>query len=379
MAKTRYWLSYDALDRLIQVLENRGYRVIGPTVEEGVPVLAPLHRAADLPWNLQARATPGHYETQEVPERRAFDHVLTPQGWKRVLFPPERLLLHLRKTDLGYEVEEPDPEAEPPLALLGVRPCELHALQVQDRVFTEGPFVDEAYATRRRTAFVIVVNCTRSLETCFCASLGTGPRATEGYDLALTEIEEGFVAEHGSFKGADLLMELNLPEATPDQMAEAQRATEEAARSQSRRLNPEGLRDLLYRHLDSPLWQEIGERCLGCGNCTLVCPTCFCVSVEEINDLTGTHTWRIQRWDSCFSVDYSYIHGGHIRRSVASRYRQWLTHKLAGWQDQFGTLGCVGCGRCITWCPVGIDLTREVQRFREQHLQTTGSVKEGKS
>ncbi len=375
MAHKVYWLPRDALDRLLEALRRRGYRVIGPVLQEGMPGLAPLDRAQDLPWGLETRSSPGHYQVARGGSR-AFDFVLTPQGWKRVLFPPERWLLRIRRTDLGYEVQEPDPEAEAPLALFGVRPCELAALQILDQVLTQGPFVDPAYQTRRQRAFLVVIHCTRSLETCFCASLGTGPRAQEGYDLALTELEEGFVVESGSFRGADLLQELALKPATAEQEQQAREATEAAARSQTRRLDPTGLRDLLYGALDAPLWQEIGERCLGCGNCTLVCPTCFCTRVDEHTDLTGREAWRVQRWDTCFSVEYAYLHGGSIRRSVAARYRQWLTHKLAGWQDQFGTLGCVGCGRCITWCPVGIDLTQEVQRFRQTLPRTTGVAQE---
>ncbi len=379
MATRTYWLPYEHLDRLIRTLQRRGYRVIGPTLVQGLPTLAPVNRAQDLPWGVQTRGAPGRYEAQAGPERRAFDFVLTPQGWKRWLFPPERLLFRVRRTDLGYEITAPDPEEDPPLALLGVRPCELRALEIHDRVLTQGPFADEAYNARRRAAFVIVVNCTRSLETCFCASLGTGPEAPEGFDLAMTEGSGGFVVTAGSFKGADLLQELGLAEASEAQLQEARQALDQAARQQTRHLDPRGLRDLLYDHLDSPLWQEIGERCLGCGNCTMVCPTCFCTAVVDGSDLTGREAWRKQHWDSCFSVEYAYLHGGSIRRSVAARYRQWLTHKLAGWQDQFGTLGCVGCGRCIVWCPVGIDFTEEVQRFRQQHARPAGVAQEESS
>ncbi len=371
-----YWLSKDSLDALLQALQHRGYQVMGPVLREGIPTLGPVERAADLPWGVEAETAPGRYRTRSVSSSQAFDYVLTPQGWKRILFPPERWLLHLRKTDLGYEVWEPNQEADPPLALLGVRPCELAALKILDRVLIQGPFVDHAYAERRRRALVIVVNCSRSLDTCFCASLGTGPRAEDGYDLALTELPEGFVVETGSFRGAELLQDLALPQATDIQARRAQEAVAQAAQTQSRHLNPEGLRDLLYDALESSVWQEIGEQCLGCGNCTLVCPTCFCTRVDEITDLTGKEAWRLQSWDTCFSVEYAYLHGGSIRRSVAARYRQWLTHKLAGWQDQFGTLGCVGCGRCITWCPVGIDLTQQVHRLRQIHPRPAGVSQE---
>ncbi|MCB0197785.1 MAG: 4Fe-4S dicluster domain-containing protein, partial [Anaerolineae bacterium] len=123
--------------------------------------------------------------------------------------------------------------------------------------------------------------------------------------------------------------------------------------------------NLLYQNLEHPRWDHIANRCLSCANCTQVCPTCFCSDVVEVSDLENHKDERLRVWDSCFSLDFSHVHGGNIRPTTRARYRQWLTHKLASWIDQFGTLGCVGCGRCITWCPVGIDLTEEVRAIRE--------------
>jgi ferredoxin len=131
-----------------------------------------------------------------------------------------------------------------------------------------------------------------------------------------------------------------------------------------RHLETAGIRELLLDNLEHPRWQTVAERCLSCANCTMVCPTCFCSSVEEVSDLTGDHVVRERSWASCFTAEHSYMNTGAVRKSTASQYRQWLTHKLATWHDQFETSGCVGCGRCITWCPVGIDLTEEVAAIR---------------
>ena len=133
-----------------------------------------------------------------------------------------------------------------------------------------------------------------------------------------------------------------------------------------RSLDTENIRDLLFDNLQADRWNEVASRCLSCGNCTMVCPTCFCSSVQEVADLAGDEVTRERHWASCFTLEHSQIHGENPRPTTAAQYRQWLTHKLAGWIDQFGSSGCTGCGRCITWCPVGIDLTEEVAAIREE-------------
>jgi sulfhydrogenase subunit beta (sulfur reductase) len=141
-----------------------------------------------------------------------------------------------------------------------------------------------------------------------------------------------------------------------------------------RTLDTADIKALLYRNYEHPRWDNAAARCLTCGNCTMVCPTCFCTTVEDVTDLKGEHAERWQKWDSCFTMDFSYIHGGIIRSSPKARYRQWMTHKLATWIDQFGTSGCVGCGRCITWCPVAIDITEEVRAIRESERPPEAST-----
>ncbi len=153
--------------------------------------------------------------------------------------------------------------------------------------------------------------------------------------------------------------------ATAAEVGAAEAVVARTAESMGREMRADDLHDLLMRNLSHPRWDDVAARCLSCANCTMVCPTCFCTSVEDSSDLTGTETSRSRRWDSCFTMDFSYIHGGSVRSSTKSRYRQWMTHKLATWVDQFGSSGCVGCGRCITWCPVGIDITEEVRAIRD--------------
>ncbi len=357
-----------ALDDLIEALRRRGYRVLGPTVRDGAIVYDELEDAAQLPTGWTDRQEPGSYRLERRDDEARFGYAVGPHSWKRFLFPP-RVQLWRARANGGAPVVEEEPPDETALAFLGVRACELRAIAIQDRVFLEGKFVDRDYAARREGAFLVAVNCTEPGGNCFCASMDAGPRVADGYDLVLTELLDGehrFLAEAGSERGAELLAELPSRPAAEADSAAAAGAIDAAAGRMGRTMETAGLRDLLATRLEHPRWDDVAERCLTCSNCTLVCPTCFCSSVEDTSDLAGEETARTRVWDSCFSLDYSYIHGGSIRTSARSRYRQWLTHKLGTWVDQFGTSGCVGCGRCITWCPVGIDITEEVAALRKE-------------
>jgi Fe-S-cluster-containing hydrogenase component 2 len=198
--------------------------------------------------------------------------------------------------------------------------------------------------------------------------MGTGPRARTGFDLALTELleREGhrFLVEVGSERGAEVLADVPHAPATAEETAAAEAATAAAARRQERSLDQACLPEVLRRCFDHPRWDDVAARCLACANCTMVCPTCFCTTVDDATDVRGQHAERWRRWDSCFVLSVSFIHRGSVRTSGKSRYRQWMMHKLATWIEQYGTSGCVGCGRCITWCPVGIDITEEARAFR---------------
>ena len=256
------------------------------------------------------------------------------------------------------------PADESPLALLGVRACDTHAIEVQDRVFLGGPFMDPGYRRRRESCLIIAVNCSEAGALCFCDSMGTGPKVESGYDICLTELEDLFLIEASGDRGRGLLERLPTRDAT---VAETDAAALEACRmSMGRALDARGLPELLLGNPDHPRWDEMAGRCLSCANCTLVCPTCFCFTIEEISDLTATVSSRERCWDSCFNKEHSQIHGAEFRPTTKDRYRQWLTHKLGSWECQFGTSGCVGCGRCIAWCPVGIDLTEEVAAIRRR-------------
>jgi formate hydrogenlyase subunit 6/NADH:ubiquinone oxidoreductase subunit I len=250
-----------------------------------------------------------------------------------------------------------------------VRACELHAIAVHDDVFLHGQYVDPSYRSRRESLFIVAVNCGQAGGNCFCVSMNTGPKATFGFDLALTELplngQAKVLIEVGSERGAEVLSDIPHEKASDGHRKAAESVVAATAGHMGRTLDTRDIKELLYRNSENPAWDNVAARCLSCANCTMVCPTCFCTTVEDTTDLAGGSAERWRRWDSCFTLDFSYIHGGSVRATAKSRFRQWMTHKLAAWIDQFGKSGCVGCGRCITWCPVGIDITVEARVIRE--------------
>lgn len=356
------------LDRLIALLRGDGYLVIGPRVGDGAVVYEPLDGIAEMPRGWCDESGSGHYRLSARGDGALFGCSLGPQGWKRHLYPPRQRLFLAERAGRGFRVLKTGDDDGRPLAFLGVRACELAAIGILDRVFSQSGFEEPGYRRRRDALFVIAVECGRATDTCFCASAGGGPAVDGGFDVRLNEIvdDEGhfFLAQAGSEAGSALLSRLSFVPASGAQAALADGQPAEAARQQSRRMAGNAA-EILERSLDSPHWDDVGGRCLTCGNCTMVCPTCFCTTVEDVTDLSGTHAERWRRWDSCFTIDYSHTAGGALRQKASSRYRQWITHKLATWHRQFGSSGCVGCGRCVAWCPVGIDITREMEALRK--------------
>jgi len=368
-APTKAVITLAGLQALLDALEARGYRVVGPTVADRAIVYGDIASVGDLPRGWGDEQDGGTYRLVRRDDDALFGHVVGPQSWKKFLHPPTLRLWRTKREGDAVTVDARD-EAAPdrPFAFIGVRACELAAIAIQDRVFSGGAYPDPHYSARRADAFIVAVNCGVAGGTCFCVSMHTGPKAESGFDLALTELDpdgdHAFLVEVGSEAGADVLAALPHRPAAGDEIARAEAIVADTAASMGRAMRADDVHDLLLANLDHPRWDDVAGRCLTCGNCTMVCPTCFCTTVEESSDLTGTETERSRRWDSCFTMDFSYIHGGSVRQSGRSRYRQWMTHKLATWIDQFGTSGCVGCGRCITWCPVGIDITEEVAAIR---------------
>ncbi len=355
------------LQQLIEILQSKGYTTIGPTLQNGAITYGQVNTLSDFPAGWTDIQEAGFYELKSSKRDALFDHACGPLSLKNFLHPPEVRLWRARSYNNGFTLIK-DKESIPQYAFIGVRPCELQALAIQDKVFNNGNYSDPIYNSRRQQAFIIAINCTKPGGTCFCVSMNTGPKAKSGFDLALTEVvhynSHFFLTEIGSTPGADLIEKVTPSQAGNIEIDQAEKLLEESVQNMGRVLDPSdatSLKSIFFEKFEDEFWDSVAERCLACGNCTMVCPTCFCTTVEDTNSLDGQSAERVRIWDSCFSKDFSYMHGGSIRFSIKSRYRQWLTHKLSTWFNQFGTCGCVGCGRCITWCPVGIDITESAK------------------
>lgn len=361
-----YLFPQHALDRMFQVLKSLGYRIVGPREKDGVIDFAPLASLSQLPRGRTDEQGPGTYRLQPDDRGYLFHYTVGPASLRHFLQPSREKILTIphSKDGMGRPVDAV--ASVPPTAFIGLRSCDLAALAIQDRVLNHGGSRNHAYASKRDGHLWIAVQCGKASSTCFCASMDTGPKARDGYDLALTEItlKDGiyFHVEVGSPDGEKILagMQDVLIPVSVDGQSKAQDAWDQAVIQQTKPMPGKGQPQILAQSWDHSQWDDVASRCLSCANCTLVCPTCFCTTTEDVTDLTGDHAERWQTWDSCFHGAYSYMHGGQQRPSIRSRYRQWLTHKLSSWHQQFGSSGCVGCGRCVAWCPVGIDLRDEV-------------------
>lgn len=354
VALTGWW------EALLDVLQNEGYNTVGPVLRDGVVTYASVRPDDRGTAGVEVVTEAGHYRAKVAGRRERFRFGPGSTAWKAYLYPARIAVARGRAApggDMRWTAEGDDPR---PVALLGIRACDLAAIGILDRAVGSDP----VYRQRRARSFLGVAQCTTAVATCFCAAMGTGPAATGGFDLAWTELESGeAVIRAGSSAGSRVLAALPTRAAGSEDLAAEAALLAATVRSLTRHVEREGVADRVKAAIDGPVWDRIAARCLGCGNCTAVCPTCFCTAVEDRPNLTLTEVVRERYWDTCFSTTYSYIHGGAVRQSLAARYRQWFTHKFAHWVDQFGTLGCVGCGRCIAWCPVGIDVTEELARL----------------
>lgn len=307
--------------------------------------------------------------------------MLSPKG---LLYPPREVLFTFRKGEGFTEVE---PKLRRKRIIFGVHPCDLNAILILDRVFLGGyeactePFdgvytergrsaqdklsrSDGYYRARRENTLLVALTCSRVGEKCFCASMGFGPSLEEGYDLLLTDLNDRYLVEIGSVSGQEMLKKASLEEASPQDKETKERKLKALEEEMPKTVDTQDLPHILRRNLRHPVWAKYKDICLACANCTMVCPTCYCYDMADRTELDLEEGVRERSWDSCFNPEFAQVHGGNFRAGRDSRLRQFVCHKMSYWTEQYGCFGCVGCGRCIAWCPVGIDITEIIGEIR---------------
>jgi sulfhydrogenase subunit beta (sulfur reductase) len=359
-------ISKPELNKLLTKLKGAGYKTIGPVVKNKSLVYEQIEGLSDLPYGYETDQKPGQYRIHKNGGSEYFQATPGASTWKKYLTPPRTKLFGLVNIDNNWK-EVPVSEIHPRYVFIGVRPCEIEAIKIQDSVLIRDDYVDPLYKKIRDDLIIIAVNCLHPADTCFCTSVGGSPEAKDGYDLRLTELDDMFLVNIGSQRGIDMveLMEYATANALSLQI-EDEMLVEAKAKVHVGINNNQNLPELLMNNLKDPAWEVVGAKCLNCGSCTSVCPTCFCWDVQDVTNLHGTETQRDKIWDSCFNPSFTaHAGGGSSRPTTTSRLRQRLTHKFGSWVEQHGGEGCVGCGRCIAWCPAKIDIREEISVLQE--------------
>lgn len=283
---------------------------------------------------------------------------------KPLLIPPRENLFKIK----DGRIEETFPDADSRTVILGVHPCDVNAMNHLERVYMDRP-KDPYFEARRRSLLVIGLNCKNADEYCFCTSFGTGPPLEEGFDLLLTDLGNRFLLEVGSRRGSELVSDFYMPRAKSTDILEKDETIRTMKSMIRRHVNTGGLQRIMAGALYNPIWNELASKCTGCGACNMVCPTCFCFNMVDVPELDSGSILRMRTWDGCLLWEYAEVAlGGNFRRDLSSRIRQFINHKMNYWLNQYGSLGCVGCGRCVEQCPAGIDITRVVARLRGESL-----------
>lgn len=345
-------LDRDGLEGVIQALRRREFALVGPTVRDGAIVVDHITSLDDLPSGWSDEQESGSYRLARRSDGALFAHAAPALPWKHFAQPATEQLFAAERTPEGIRFVGTEAHARKK-AFVGIAPCDLAALDLLGR--PEG-------------LFAIAVRCSKPAPTCFCGSFSAIHQLDHRCDLALTEILEGehrFFVEIFSEAGVEILNDVKSRTPTPSDTKAVAAVHEQGRQAAHRSVDIDGLSDALSDAFEHPKWASVSSKCLACGNCTMVCPTCFCNTVEDGSALDGKRAWRTRRWDSCFSLKFSYIHGGSVRASAASRFRQRVLHKFLWSREKYGAPGCVGCGRCIAWCPAAIDITQEVKGFQK--------------
>lgn len=320
----------------LEFLSRQGTVYVPMREEEGLVSFSPWSPGAEVAWD-------------------AGNSLVPPKG---LFFPQTETLYRYRADGSDVSLDEPAlDDIASPQVLVGVRPCDVKSLQVLDAVFLTKGYVDALCQTRRNRTLIVAQACAKAQPTCFCTSMGVSPVEAPGADMVLYDLGDEMGVMVQTEKGAEALA------GYPGMGPEKEEPLPEAPACQLT-ADVEGLAERLKERFYHPVWDELYRKCLGCGICTYLCPTCHCFDIDREN--WGQNGREYRGWDSCMYSQYTLMAGGHNPRPTKKeRVRNRFLHKLQYIPERYGILGCVGCGRCLAKCPVNMDITRIITRLQE--------------
>ena len=303
------------------------------------------------------------YKKIDQPEEVDLSASNTQKPAKEVFFPQSETMFRYEKA--GNEARITSTEGvERKRVILGARPCDIQAVSLIDQVFSGKEYTDVYYANKRDATTVIGMACNHPLSTCFCTSMKGGPFAREGSDLFLIDLGEAYLVELHTEKGTAFSQNKFLKKAGPNDLNLAKEIEEKASKRTDASLPVEGIDKKLDQMVENPFWEKVQEKCLGCRVCTYLCPTCHCFDI--VDEALTNKGQRVRNWDSCLSTLYSLETSGHNPRPTnRERTRQRIMHKFNYFPKNFDQIACVGCGRCILYCPAGFDIRQTIKEIQK--------------
>jgi len=331
------------------------------------PFLQSLMVEYDLFAPVQLAEGVAVFKKIDRPDEVDFSSSNTQKPAKEVFFPQSETMFRYEKTGKQHQVTSTE-EVERKRVILGARPCDIQAVSLIDQVFSGKEYTDVYYVNKRKATTIIGMACDHPLSTCFCSSMKGGPFHREGSDLFLIDLGEAYLVELLTEKGKTFQKNKFLKEALAKDINSAKEVEEKATPKIDGSLPVAGIEKRLDQMLESPFWERVQEKCIGCRICTYLCPTCHCFDI--VDEALTNKGQRVRNWDSCLSSLYSQETSGHNPRPTnRERTRQRIMHKFNYFPKNFDQIACVGCGRCIIYCPVNFDIRQTIKEIQNSPLQ----------
>jgi len=317
----------------------------------------------------------GHADFEQIKAGKDvyLEYENTKKPAKEIFFPQSEEMFSY--CDTGDEVKIEEKLDDSKKVLFGVRPCDAKSLNMLDKVFNNDLYQDVYYAARRKNSIIVVIGCNEPSTTCFCTSFGIGPMSEEGADIFMIDTGDSYVVKAVTDKGKEILSSFsNFNEASEEDLQQADKIKEQAVAGITSKIEVTGLKEKLDGMFESSIWDTLHEKCLGCGACAYLCPTCHCFDITD--DAVNAKGERVRNWDSCMFPLFTLHGSGHNPRPTGKeRIRQRVMHKFNYFVKNFDEMACVGCGRCIKNCPVNLDIRRVIGLIQEQQDSETRVVK----